>query len=85
MIYLHCFVGVNKLKINVIEEIRRVFGDKCLEDIEGYLENVLIKKPKKEGIEKCLLLKKFSRILLGYQFYHYLLRRHSLFVRWLQF
>ena len=46
------------LKINVIEEIRRVFGDKCLEDIAGYLENVLIKKPKKEGIEKCLLLKK---------------------------
>jgi len=49
MIYLHCFVGVEKLKINVIEEIRRVFGDKCLEDIEGYLENVLIKKPKKRG------------------------------------
>jgi len=52
------------LKINVIEEIRRVFGDKCLEDIAGYLENVLIKKPKKEGIEKCLLLKKiFSNIV----------------------
>ena len=46
------------LKINVIEEIRRVFGDKCLEDIAGYLENVLIKKPQKEDIEKCLLLKK---------------------------
>ncbi len=46
------------LKINVIEEIRRVFEGKCLEDIEEYLENVLIKKPQKEDIKKCLLLKK---------------------------
>jgi len=46
------------LEINVIEEIRRVFGDECLEDIAEHLENTLIKKPQKEKIKKCLLLKK---------------------------
>jgi len=52
------------LKINVIEEIRRIFGDKCLKDIAEYIEDVSIKKPQKEDIEKCLLLKKiFSNIV----------------------
>ena len=52
------------MKINVIEEIRRIFGDKCLKDIAEYIEDVSIKKPQKEDIEKCLLLKKiFSNIV----------------------
>ncbi len=46
------------MKISVIEEIRKVFESKCLEDIAEYLENVFIQKPQKEKIKKFLLLKK---------------------------
>ena len=46
------------VSINVIEQIKRIYSGKCLEDIGEELEGVFVEKPTKTDIQKLSLIGK---------------------------
>ncbi len=46
------------MRINVAEEVKKRYGDKCFEEIYEYIKDLILKKPDSKVIDRLMFIKK---------------------------